>query len=60
VSKVFELGILAIMQKHSFENCNEKNQRKSEVSSCKDKDTYRFPFIERLLSEISTTKMFSV
>lgn len=23
VSEVFELGILAIMQKHSFENCNE-------------------------------------
>jgi len=37
VSEVFELGILAIMQKHSFENCNENIKACQRFSPAKTK-----------------------
>lgn len=58
VSKVFELGILAIMQKQSFENYNENIKVSQRFPPAKTKILIGFLLLKASLSEISMAKMF--
>lgn len=59
MSGVFELGILAIMQKHSFENDNEKIKESQRFPPAKTKILPGFLSSKGLLSETCTAKMFA-